>query len=124
VKIEFLYEPDCSSTEVALARLREVMLEEGCGGPVVVVEVHTDEQANALRFPGSPTIRIDDRDIDPMGVEHGRYLLTCRLYRLTDGRITPFPSEDLIRNALRSALAPSAEPEHAGLASQGGRDDK
>ena len=99
--IEFLYEPDCSSTDVALARLREVMAEEGYAGEIRIVEVATDEDAIALRFPGSPTIRIDGRDIDPAPADAPeRYHLTCRAYHLPDGRITPFPPKEPSRSAL------------------------
>jgi len=103
VSIEFLYEPDCSSTEVALARLREICREEAHAGGIAMVEVTSDEQAAALRFPGSPTIRIDGRDIDTSGDGSERFALVCRAYRLPDGRITPFPPKELIRTALRDA---------------------
>ena len=35
-------------------------------------EVFTHEQAEELRFPGSPTIRVDGRDIDPQARRHLR----------------------------------------------------
>jgi hypothetical protein len=107
-RIEFLYEPDCSSTEVALERLREVASEEGHGGPIEITKVESDEDAVALRFPGSPTIRIDGRDIDP-AASALRYAITCRAYRLEDGRITPYPPKELIRAALRGAMTPPEE---------------
>jgi hypothetical protein len=119
MRIEFLYEPDCSSTEVALARLREVAVEEGHGGPIAIVAVESDERAAALRFPGSPTIRIDGTDIDPSGDEGSRFALTCRAYRLPDGRITPFPPKDLIRSALRRARS-SGALDHAISSTTGG----
>ena len=108
--IEFLYEPDCSSTEVALARLREVMAEDGYVSEIRIVEVATDEEATALQFPGSPTIRIDGRDIDPAPADAPeRYALTCRAYHLPDGRITPFPPKELLRAALRSTRSANDE---------------
>jgi hypothetical protein len=103
VRIQFLYEPECSSKDTSLARLREVVSEEGHEGAIDVVEVSTDERAVALRFPGSPTIRIDGADIDPVE-DSTRYALTCRGYRLPDGRVTPYPPKELIRAALRGAI--------------------
>ena len=44
-------------------------------------EVLTDEEAETLRFPGSPTIRVDGRDVDPAGAE-ARPALACRIYHL------------------------------------------
>jgi hypothetical protein len=102
VRVNFLYFEDCPSHEQALARLREVMAEEGVAGEVEVIRVETEEQARELRFAGSPTIRVDGQDIDPPG-EAG-YALTCRAYHLEDGRISPLPSRDMIRGALRSRL--------------------
>ena len=57
------------------------------------VEIATDEQARRERFFGSPTIRIDGEDVvppaegDPVG-------LSCRVYRLRDGRPSPTPDPD------------------------------
>jgi hypothetical protein len=102
VEIAFLYFEDCPSHEPALARLREVMAEEGVAVPVAVVRVDTEDQAEALCFYGSPTIRVNGLDIDPP-VED-RPALTCRVYELVDGRISPLPSHEMIRSALRRAL--------------------
>jgi hypothetical protein len=120
VRIEFLYEPECSSRDVALSRLHEVTSEEGHGGPIEVIEVSTDEQATSLRFTGSPTIRIDGSDIDPVE-DSAHYALTCRGYRLPDGRVTPYPPKELIRAALRGAIrSREAHATHANERSAGG----
>ena len=100
MQVSFLYYEGCPSHDLALERLREVMDEEGIPGEVEVLKVDTEEQARQLRFVGSPTIRIDGQDIDPPS--DSRYALTCRAYRLEDDRISPLPSRDMIRRALRS----------------------
>jgi hypothetical protein len=101
VRVSFLYYEDCPSHDLALERLREVMDEEAIpGGEVEIVKVETEEQARELRFIGSPTIRVDGQDIDPPSDSH--YALTCRSYHLADGRISPLPSKDMIRRAVRS----------------------
>ncbi len=102
VHVTFLYYEDCPSHDVALERLQQVMAEEGIDAEVEIIKVETEEQAQRLRFIGSPTIRIDGRDIDPPPPE-ARYALTCRAYRLEDGRISPLPSAEMIRRALRAA---------------------
>jgi len=99
--VSFLYYEDCPSYDLALERLREIMDEEGIPGEVEVVKVETEEQTRELRFVGSPTIRVDGQDIDPPS--DSRYALTCRAYRLADNRISPLPSKDMIRQALRSS---------------------
>ena len=100
MQVSFLYFEDCPSHDLALERLREVIAEEGIPDEVEVIKVETEEQAHKLRFVGSPTIRVDGQDIDPPS--DSRYALTCRSYRLEDGRISPLPSKYMIQRALRS----------------------
>ena len=100
MRVSFLYYEECPSHDLALERLREVMAEEGIPNEVEVIKVETEEQARQLRFVGSPTIRVDGQDIEPPS--DSRYVLTCRAYRLEDDRISPLPSKDMIRRALRS----------------------
>lgn len=101
MRVSFLYYEDCPSHDLALERLREVMAEEGIpGSEVEVIKVETEEQARELGFIGSPTIRVDGQDIDSPSDSH--YALTCRSYRLEDGRISPLPSKYMIQRALRS----------------------
>ena len=99
MKILFLYSEDCPSHDEALQRLRKVMKEEGIRDEIEVIRVETSEDAERLKFIGSPTILIDGRDIDPPTNPY--YALTCRAYRLEDGRISPLPSEVMIRKAIR-----------------------
>ncbi len=81
--------------------LREVLAEEGVREPVLLVRVDTDDQARSLAFPGSPTIRLDGADIiPPADLPVG---LACRVY-LADGRVTPLPTKEMIRRALRAAV--------------------
>jgi hypothetical protein len=101
MRVSFLYYEECPSHERALEHLREVMDEEAIPGEVEVFEVETEEKARELRFVGSPTIRVEGQDIDPPG--DARYALACRAYRLEDDRISPLPSKEMIRRALRSA---------------------
>jgi hypothetical protein len=46
-----------------------------------LVAVDTDGEAERLRFPGSPTIRVEGEDIFPSeGTEWEDWRLGCRLY--------------------------------------------
>lgn len=105
MQIQFLFWRECPSHEVALARLREVLAEERVPAAVQVVEVLNAVQAQALRFPGSPTIRINDADLFPEPA--GLYGLTCRIYYTEDGGVTPLPTKEMIRQALRKAVPSS-----------------
>ncbi len=107
MRVSFLFYEDCPSHELALERLREVLDEKGIDADVEVVEVESEEQAQELRFVGSPTILLNGQDIDPSPPD-SHYALTCRAYRLEDGRISPLPSPDTIRRAIDAAK--KAEP--------------
>jgi hypothetical protein len=117
LRVSFLYYEECPSHDLALQRLREVMAEEGIPGEVEVIKVETEEQAHELRFVGSPTIRVDGQDIDPPSDSH--YALTCRAYRLADGRISPLPSKDMIQRALSSPA--KSRPGRPSAGSSGGK---
>jgi hypothetical protein len=108
-KIELLWWPGCPSHERALADLRAALAELGLDGDAVeVVRIDTEEHAARERFPGSPTIRVGGEDLLPPGPgEPGG--LTCRLYRLRDGRVSPTPDPADLRAALSAAIATSKE---------------
>jgi hypothetical protein len=104
--IELLWWEGCPSWERALAMLREEVRAAGLDPDTVEVrEVRSDEDAEREEFVGSPTIRVDGRDVQPLGGEPAG--LTCRVYRQRDGRISPLPDRADIRAAL-SAVAGSA----------------
>ena len=107
MRVRFLFYEDCPSHDLALQRLREVLDEKGIDANVEVVKVESEEQAHELRFVGSPTILLNGQDIDPPPPD-SHYALTCRAYRLEDGRISPLPSPDTIRRAIDAAE--KAEP--------------
>lgn len=100
--VELLWWSGCPSWEEALDGLRERMDEVGLDpGSVQVREVPTEADAEREEFVGSPTIRVDGRDIqDPGGEPAG---LTCRIYRMRDGRISPLPDPADLRDALIAA---------------------
>ena len=102
MRVELLWWEGCPSHPETLDDLRRVLREEGIEAEVERVEVESDEQARRERFPGSPTIRIDGVDALPPG-EGEPFSLTCRVYRLRDGRVSPTPDPEDIRAALRRA---------------------
>jgi hypothetical protein len=102
--VELLWWRGCPSWERALAELREEMSAVGLDpGSVEVREVATDEAATREGFVGSPTIRVDGRDVQPPLDEPAG--LTCRVYRLRDGGISPLPDQADVREALARAAA-------------------
>ncbi len=100
--IEFLWWEGCPSTERTLELLRAAMAAEGLDpGAVEMREIPTAGDAERERFVGSPTIRVGGREVAPAGDEPAG--LTCRVYRLRDGRVSPTPDPRDIRDAIRLA---------------------
>jgi len=102
MRIEFLYWEDCPSHAEALARLRQVIADDRIKTDLEVIRVDSHEDAERLRFPGSPTIRIDGEDLQPEGVQ-GQAMLTCRTYLTETGRLSPLPTATMMRRALQAA---------------------
>ena len=102
--VELLWWEGCPSHPETLADLERILREEGIGAELRRVEIESDEQARREHFPGSPTIRVDGEDIFP--AEEGEpHSLTCRIYRLRDGRVSPTPDPEDLREALRRVAA-------------------
>jgi hypothetical protein len=98
-RIELLYWEGCPSHPEARQLVEEVLAELGLDATLELREVRTQQEAEAERFPGSPTIRVDGADVDPAGAGE-RPALNCRIYRRPDGRVSPVPSRDQIMEAL------------------------
>ncbi|HEX6023195.1 MAG TPA: hypothetical protein VFZ00_14460 [Solirubrobacter sp.] len=96
--VELLYWEGCPSFPRALAELEEAL--DG-RDEIVVREIASEEDAVAAGFPGSPTIRVDGADLFPTDEPPS---LTCRVYRLSDGRFSPTPDPVELRQALDRAL--------------------
>ena len=100
--VELLWWDGCPSHPEALADLQRILREEGIETEVSRIEVTDDDQARRERFPGSPTIRINGEDI-VTPAEAEPYSLTCRIYRTRDGRVSPVPDPEDVREAVRRA---------------------
>ena len=101
-EVELLWFADCPNHPAARQMLEEVIAEIAPGTPICDVDATDPETAVRLRFAGSPTIRIDGRDIDPTYVDHEDYTPRCRLYRTSEG-LRGLPDRRWIEDALREA---------------------
>lgn len=97
MRVDLLFVPGCPNYEPALERLKQVLVSEGLDVEVHGIPVNTGQDATALMFPGSPTIRIDGQDVEPY--ETNAPGLTCRLYANRTG----VPSEETLRLAVSRA---------------------
>ena len=98
MQIEVLYFDGCPSYRMAEKTLREVFAEEGMEAELDMVAVNNDEEAQRLRFPGSPTIRVDGQDLFPVP-QRASYALGCRTYATPEG-LKGSPTAEMLREAL------------------------
>jgi hypothetical protein len=82
----------------------------GCGGwsltpgvsePVRVWVLSNPDEAQRERFLGSPTVRVNGRDVDPTAHTRRDYGLSCRLYASPDG-LRGTPADEWVLTMLRA----------------------
>jgi hypothetical protein len=74
---------------------------------VQLVAVESTADAEAMRFLGSPSIRVDGHDVESGADERRDYTFGCRLHATAIG-LRPLPSERWLRDALEATA--SAQP--------------
>ena len=100
MNVELRWWKGCPSYPEVRELLEEIAAERGLDVRVEMREVRTQEEAEALGFPRSPTVLVEWRDVDPDGAR-ARPALNCRIYLLPDGRVSPIPSREQLEEALR-----------------------
>ncbi|SRR5260370_41463036 len=106
MKIELIHIADCRNIDTARRLLKEALRELGLPDEISEIEVSNSAQAEELEFPGSPTIRVDDKDVEATLPGEGSCGLSCRMY-VIDGTLHGVPSDEMIRRAILSAIAPA-----------------
>jgi hypothetical protein len=104
MRVELLYTDDDPAYMAARQNLVEVLNEDAFETTIQMIAVRSMADAELLRFPGSPTIRIDDQDIYPAGA--GPISLGARGYPAegsAERAEAPVPSKALIRAAVEGA---------------------
>ena len=102
MKIEILYFDGCPNRDVADQRVREVLREMGIQAEVVHVNVKDESIAQGVRFPGSPTIRVNGADVAPGS--NGKPSMRCRVYPTSSG-FDGAPDKDAIRTRIGRSAA-------------------
>jgi hypothetical protein len=105
VKIEVLYFDGCPNHEALLPRLHALLEQAKVASAVDLVEVPDDAAAQTQRFLGSPTLRVDGRDVEPGAELRTDFGLKCRLYRTKDG-FAGVPLDDWVLDAFRQPTGP------------------
>lgn len=98
MKVELLYFEGCPNADLAEQDLRQALVEEKIEAEITSVCVEDDEESQRMRFPGSPTIRIDGEDAFPVDTRES-WLLTCRTYATPEG-LRGAPTVEMLRSVL------------------------
>jgi hypothetical protein len=101
MKVEVLYTPDCPHHPRAVQQLRDVLFAEGVVAEIHELAVKNTRAAEECKFRGSPTIRIDGRDVAGESRELESYALACRIY--PGAKEAGVPPVEMIRRAVRRA---------------------
>ena len=98
LRVELLAVEDCPHLEQASRDLEGVLRKGIIEVPIQLVFVTSFEDAEFLRFQGSPTIRVNGDDVVPqpeLPIAFG-----CRIYRDAEGRSLGSPPIEAIRAAI------------------------
>jgi len=98
LEIELFYFDSCLSYQTAERLLREALAEEGLAAEIKMIEVAGDGDAQALKFAGSPTVRING--VDPFLQGGAGYGMQCRVYATPEG-LKGWPTKAMLAAALR-----------------------
>jgi hypothetical protein len=100
--VELLITSNCPHRDAALALVRRICGQLDGQAEIRLVEVADQPAAQRLRFLGSPTIRVNGRDIEPGAERNDEYVCGCRLYR-GEHSLRGLPEEAWLRQALQNA---------------------
>lgn len=101
-QVEILYFEGCPNYEPARALVERLARELDLEPEIELIEVADPEAAVALRFLGSPTVRVEGMDVEPGAEERHDFAFSCRIYR-SDGGASEQPEESWVRDALLEA---------------------
>jgi hypothetical protein len=101
-RVEILYFEGCPNHGPARALVERLARELRVEPEIELIEVADPEAAVALRFLGSPTVRVDGVDVEPDARERRDFAFSCRIYRSERGT-SEQPEERWVREALIKA---------------------
>jgi hypothetical protein len=102
-RVELLYFQGCPNHESTRALVEQVAATLHLAPAIELVEVPDAEAAVAHRFLGSPTVRVDGRDVEPGADERRDFTVACRVYPTEQG-LAGQPDEAWIRDALSRSV--------------------
>jgi hypothetical protein len=80
MRVEVLYVSECPAHPAAVKLVKDVLATEGVATDIHEVLVRDERMAGELKFVGSPSIRINGRDVEVESRTANNFALSCRLY--------------------------------------------
>jgi hypothetical protein len=100
--IELLYLEGCAHRGATVDLVHSVMKSEGMPGVVQQIRIENSEDASAYDFPGSPTVRVNGRDIEKFPSLQLPAGFACRTY-VVEGKPQGVPPRSWLEEAIRAA---------------------
>ena len=102
--VEVLYFDGCPNHEALVPHLEELLRTAQLRARIALRRIADEEAARRDRFLGSPTVRVDGRDVEPGAEDRDDFGLKCRLYRVPSG-LRGAPLDEWVLEALARAGA-------------------
>ncbi len=97
--VEILTFEGCPNTAAAVQLVQRVVRTTANGATIELVEIENEDAARKHGFLGSPSVRVDGRDVEPGADARGDAAFACRLYATAAG-LRGVPDEAWLRDAL------------------------
>ena len=101
MKVEILYVLECPSHRAAVRLMNDALAAQGVATEIHEVLVCDERMARELKFPGSPTIRINGRDVAGESPTAEGFAFGCRLY--PESQQIGLPPAELVHRAVLEA---------------------
>ena len=106
MRVEVLYFDGCPNHDALLPHLRELLVSAGAPTRIDLIRVEDADAAARERFLGSPTVRVDGKDVEPGADERTDFGLKCRLFATREG-LRGMPADEWVLAALRRTAGAS-----------------
>jgi len=101
MKIEVLYVAECPAHPAAVELVKDILRAEGVEAEIREILVEDQLSARRLGFCGSPTIRVNGRDVAGPPTSPEGFALSCRLY--AGSSEVGLPPAEMVRRAVLQA---------------------
>lgn len=101
MKIELLVFDGCPNSEPTEKLIRETVAELDSDAKFEIVKVVDNDDAVAKRFLGSPSVRVNGKDLEIEEDAATQYSMRCRIYRTNESQ-SGIPSKEILIKAIQA----------------------